>query len=134
MLSFQENEKRVLEKRNEKLRRNYGKQNAVVGRTAAKLVKSGATCFVAMATSSSRAILKRFWREISELGYFNEYLQQNWTGRRERLFGININIGDEEAGISLDPFLLVGAGTYERSFTSQSTMLVEIARTHSDSA
>lgn len=43
-----------------------------------------------------------------------------------------IDIGDGECVVSMDSFLLVGIGSYKRSFTSESKVLVALVGSHAE--
>lgn len=77
-----------------------------------------------------QAIPKRYLREIYELGYFSKPLCQNCTERSEQSFGSGSDVCDGECAVSLDPFSLVGVGIYEWSFTSESTVRVDLVEAH----
>lgn len=72
---------------------------------------------------------QRFLKDISKLDYFKEYPRHTWTGCSERSFGSAIDIGDGQFVVPLDTFSLVVIDTSNYSFTSESTILVELMKT-----
>lgn len=64
---------------------------------------------------------------MSELGYFSRDLPRNWTGLSEQISGSGIDSGSGVLVVPLDPLSLVRAVICKPSFTSQKTLLVELA-------
>lgn len=91
-----------------------------------KLVKSVATRFVGMVIYTSKHIRKFCLRKIFVVNYFSNPLRRNWKGRSEQNSGSSTNIDDRIYVVRVDMFLLVGVGTYKRSFHFEKTLLVKL--------
>lgn len=74
------------------------------------------------------------FEQISDLDYFRKHPSWNLTGRSKRGSRRCNDTGGGERVVSMNFFLLVGLGINERSFRSQSTLLVQLAEAHVASA
>lgn len=70
-------ERKLLEKTNEELRSKDGKQKIVVERNVRKMLKSVATCFIAIEMCIMRAIPKYSSREMYEIECSSKDLRWN---------------------------------------------------------
>lgn len=91
------------------------------------MVKCVGTCCIGMALCIRGAILMWCLRDIFIRDYFGENLHQSWTRRSKRSFGGGVDIGKRAGVVTANPFLQVRARIYKRTFTYQSTVLVEMA-------
>lgn len=99
-----ENEKRLVQKIDEKRVRRYCEHRSVVGRSIKKLVKRVTTRFVRTELCIKRAFPKLSLQEISELHYYSKQLLCNWTGRFDQSFGNGIDFHGVEDAVPLDLF------------------------------
>lgn len=108
--------------------REYGEQNALVGRRVGKQVKNIPTRFDCMAICISSTNLKQCLIGISEMNFCSQDLHQKWTGRPKQSIRSGIDIIGGERIVSQVPFLLVGVGIYGQSFTFHSAVLVLLVK------
>lgn len=103
-------EKRLQKKSNEKLMRKYAASKTVVGTSGAKTVKYFATYLVGMAIRTSKAILRYYFKEVSELDYLSEHLRCNWIEHSKQIFQSGTDIEGRKPVAPLHSVLLVEVG------------------------
>lgn len=106
----------------------------MVGNSVAKLSERVATSLVGLEMCISKAIPERCLKDIYQLDYFSEDLRQNWTERSKQVFWCRIDIWGGERVVPIGQFWMVGVGIYRWSCLSRSTMVVDLAGVHFDSA
>lgn len=92
-----------------------------------ELVKSVLVRFVGTTMCIKRFVLSWSLKETSKLHRFIKAHHYSRRGLSERSSESGIDTCNGEHVVPLDPFLLVGVGSYKRSFMCHNTVLVEVA-------
>lgn len=79
-----------------------------------------------MAMCISKSTLNCCLGKLFALVWLSENLRLKWTRRSERSSRSCMDISGEERVVLMDPHELVRVGSYKRSFTCDSTLLVAL--------
>lgn len=98
--------------RGEKVNREASEKRRYVFRLDGNVYQKGYSEIVSM---------RDIWIELFH------HLRWNWKERSEQRFGIGIDIGSGNVVVPLDLLCVIVVGIYKRSFTSNTTVLAELA-------
>lgn len=91
-----------------------------------KIEKSDLRAFLGWKCLSAVLLENCCLHRVSELYYSREQMCPNRTERSDQRLGSDIVLENGHCIVLLDLFFLVGVGTYKESFSSESTVVVEL--------